>query len=352
MRSVLAKGIPHAMRSVFLFLGWGFFFPAVLCCQNDGKEKEIRLALEKGTRFLSRIQRPDGAICDTLNPLFDTWETVLAATALYETNGKDTNQIILKRALAYLRLQENAQGLICHNKRCKEAYCLETTAVYFLLLIETGKAEKISARAKTILDLQKPTGEWMVGNPDVREQKDFSSVTGFALALLQALDWKSTYQEEALRWLLDHQTSEGDWGSAWEYYDCPAYALWPVLRALYPQHSEEAEWAKQKATQYIRSRQNADGSWEVTSTRDKRPSSALHTSLMLAAAKYIEYAEKAVQVDRAIDFLLAQQQADGSWDGGFFPIDSKTYVKKEYVFATAQAMMALQDYLIQQQKGK
>lgn len=343
----------QAMRCLLLSLGWGFLFPVSLYSQQDLKEKEIRIALEKGTRFLSRIQRADGGICDTLNPLFDTWETVLAATALYETNGRDTNQVVLKKALAYLRQQENAQGLICHNKRCKEAYCLETTAAYFFLLIETGQAEKVGIHAKRILDLQKPTGEWMVGNPDVREQKDFPSVTGFALTLLQTLGWEPAYPQEAVRWLLDHQTPAGDWGVAWEYYECPAYALSPVLRALCIHHSEEVDLAKQKAIQYIRSRQNVDGSWDVSSAiRYKRPSSVLHTGLMLSAIKYIDYAEKSTQTDKAIDFLLAQQQADGSWDGGFFPIDSKTYTKKEYVFATAQAMMVLQDYLTHQKKGK
>ncbi|MBL7782730.1 MAG: hypothetical protein JNM22_16000 [Saprospiraceae bacterium] len=340
----------QALRCLLLPL---VLFPVSLYGQQDLKEKEISIALEKGTRFLSRIQRPDGGICDTLNPLFDTWETVLAATALYETNGRDTNQVVLKKALAFLRKQENAQGLICHNKRCKEAYCLETTAAYFLLMIETGETEKVSVRAKTILELQKPTGEWMVGNPDVREQKDFPSVTGFALSLLQTLGVSPIYPDEAVRWLLDHQTLAGDWGAAWEYYDCPAYALSPILRALYMHHSEEANLAMKKATQYIRSQQNADGSWDVSNaTRDKRPSRVLHTGLMLSALKYIDYEEKAVQTDQAIDFLLAQQQADGSWDGGFFPIDSKTYIKKEYVFATAQAMMVLQDYLTHQKNGK
>ncbi|MCA0239205.1 MAG: hypothetical protein LCH81_22720 [Bacteroidetes bacterium] len=344
---------PVALRCAILSLGCGFLFPVILCCQNEAKEEKIRGALDKGTRFLSKIQRTDGGICDTLNPLFDTWETVLAATALYETNGGDTNQIVLHHALAYLRQQENAEGLICHNKRCKEAYCLETSAAYFLLLKETGQAGKVNVRAKKILDFQKTTGEWMVGNPDVREQKDFPSVSGFALSLLQTLNLKPLYPEEALHWLLEHQSPEGDWGAAWEYYDCPAYALSPVLQALDMHHTREADLAKQKAAQYIRSRQHSDGSWGVSSAVSGRgPSSVLQTGLMLSAMKYVDYAEKAVQVDKAIDFLLAQQQADGSWDGGYFPIDSPTYIKKEYVFATAQAMMVLQNYLTQQKNGK
>ena len=114
-----------------ILLGICHLFPSLLSNNGYNKEQEIKIALAKATRFLSDIQRPDGAICDTVNSLFDTWETVLAATALYEIQG-DTNHLILQKALAYLRRHENQAGLICHNKKCQSAYCLETTALYFV----------------------------------------------------------------------------------------------------------------------------------------------------------------------------------------------------------------------------
>ena len=66
------------------------------------REKKIREAIARAEVFLKSIQRPDGSIRDTANPLFETWETALAATALFEIQG-DTNDHGLRKALSFLR---------------------------------------------------------------------------------------------------------------------------------------------------------------------------------------------------------------------------------------------------------
>ena len=231
---------------------------------NVQKEKniaeDIRLAQQKGINFLKRIQRNNGAICDTVNPLFETWETILAVTAIYR-HSPDTNLLSVKNGLVFLKSNENDEGLICHNQKCNKTYCLETTAVYFNLLMLTGKNEKVLNGTKKITVLQKQTGEWDIGNPDVTIQKNFPSVTAFLLNLLQDAGVEPAYKKEAINWLLKKQTAQGDWGKDWEYYGCAGYALWPVIKVLQNENTKEAKLAKEKAIAFILATQNSNGGW-------------------------------------------------------------------------------------------
>ncbi len=342
-----------------IFIKTGIFFrTAVLCTllfavswsnlyfrhlQEPEREEKIKLALQKAKFFLGSVQKENGAICDTTNTLFDTWETILASTALFETLP-DTGTLILKKALHFLEQNENTSGLVCHNTKCKQSYCLETTAEYFSLLISMGEKGKVKQRLPVIINMQKESGEWDIGNPDVREQKNFPSVTAFVLAMLTDTDAEPLHKKQAYSWLIKSQTANGDWGHGWEYYGVPAYALWPAMRALHLDHSPEAETAKQKAIQYICSQQKTDGSWRfVNTTAENQVSPELQTALMLSALRYANFAVNVV-VEKGIDFLLSNQSVNGSWDGGYFPISNKRYIKKEYVMATSLSMRVLRGY--------
>jgi len=307
--------------------------------------EEIRKAQQKGIIFLKHIQRSDGAICDTVNPLFETWETILAVSAIYKANP-DTNVPVVKKGLSFLRHNENSKGLICHNQKCKTAYCLETTAVYFSLLKLVGQNEKIIPVLKKINSLQKQTGEWDIGNPDVTIQKDFPSVTAFVLELLHNTGVEPVYKKEAIGWLLEKQTKRGDWGSAWEYYGCPAYALWPVMKVLQHENTKEARLAKDKAVAFILAAQNKDGSWFYKDAASAKQTSAeLQTALMLSALQNAGIKSNEA-ILKGINFLVSNQQKNGNWDGGYFPIPENRYSKQEYVFATALAVEVLHNYLL------
>lgn len=326
-----------------------FFVFVIMPCHLSFKTKDIagddkiKIAYAKAVSFLQQVQRSDGAICDTINPLFETWETILAATAIYRADP-DTNAVILKKALVFLYNNENKEGLICHNQKCRNGYCLETTAVYYDLLKLTGKNKKTGIQ--TIISLQQQTGQWEIGNPDVQEEKDFPSVTAFVLGMLQQASVEPVYKKEAIQWIINKQIKQGDWGVAWEYYGCPAYALWPLMKVLKHENSIAAKMAKEKAVAYICSTQNADGSWFYKdSSLQKQTSPELQTALMLTALQQAGIEKKPVIV-KGIDFLLHNQQEKGNWNGGFFPIRGKRYSKQEYVFATAIAAEVLHHYLL------
>ncbi|MBL7701464.1 MAG: hypothetical protein JNM14_04400 [Ferruginibacter sp.] len=311
-----------------------------------GDKELIRLAQQKGVSFLIKIQRHNGAICDTINPLFDTWETILAATAIYRSDTGEKNSGPVKKALAFLKNSENNKGLICHNQKCKKAYCLETTSVYFNLLQLTGKDEKITSALKTIASLQKQSGEWEIGNPDVTVQKAFPSVTAFVLNTLQNKKAEPLYKKNAIDWLLQKQTAQGDWGAAWEYYGCPAYALWPIMKVLQNENAKEAVSAKDKAITFILASQNDDGSWFYRDAAlQKQTSPALQTALMLSALQNAGI-KSTEAVLKGINFLVKNQQENGGWEGGFFPIPQERYTKQEYVFATALAVDLMRTYLL------
>jgi squalene cyclase len=313
--------------------------------KKAGSNDEIRNSQHKAINFLKNIQRSDGAICDTVNHLFETWETILAVSAIYKSNP-DTNVPAVKQGLAFLRNNENSEGLICHNQKCKKAYCLETTAVYFDLLKLTGQNENIKKGLKKISALQKQTGEWDIGNPDVTIQKDFPSVTAFVLNLLQGTGIGPVYKKEAISWLLKKQTVAGDWGSSWEYYGCPAYALWPVMKILQNENTNESRMAKDKAIAFILAAQNNDGSWFYKNPDlQKQTSAALQTALMLLALQNAGLKNDEV-ILKGIQFLVNKQQKNGNWDGGYYPIPEKRYSKQEYVFATALAADVMQNYLL------
>jgi hypothetical protein len=328
-------------RSLTRFLGgFGILVGLLLVvgCSKSPTEK----ALEKGVEFFASIQREDGAICDTVNPLFDIWETVEAATAIYAVR-KDTNDATFRKAMQFLAGHENSAGLLCHNVKCRASYCLATTSEYFILLAEIYGPEKIQPRMDTIRKMQKPTGEWEIGNPDVLENKAFPSVTAFVLSAFEAAKMEPLYPDAAWTWLLRQQNSEKNWGKTWEYYGVEAYALWPSMRALQQKNLKEFALPIQQAADHIFSAQKGKSHWESGDpTQLKRVSAELETALMLAAYPDLVGNVGHQATENGIQFLIERQAADGHWDGGFFPIPNARYVKEEYVFATARAMVALE----------
>lgn len=307
-------------------------------------------AMDGGVIFLESIQRPDGAICDSVNPLFETWETVEAATALYAFY-QDTAQPSITRALAYLRSQENAAGMLCHNRKCREAYCLETTAEYYILLADIHGPDFIKPRMDTLKRLQRPDGHWDIGNPDVRQDTAFPSVTAFVLGAFAAAEVAPRDRKAAFNWLIAQQDSTGGWGQSWEYYGTEAYALWPCLQALRGFQSGPNRKSTGNAREKVEALLNKITMVGNVEKKDSTSvSEALNFGLMLGTIDDWNSHSIYGASRSALKRLMKQQRPDGSWDGGQFPIPSARYKKEEYVFATARIVIAFIHYMESQGK--
>lgn len=337
-------------------LAWALALSACV----PSRAARVEEAMAKGAGFLRSLQGPSGEICDTLNPLFDLWETVEAAHAL-QSAAPATSAMALQKAMDFLKQHENASGLLCHNRACRAATCVETSAEYLILLSkQPGQVPASGKQLDALALLRQADGSWLIGNPDVQFAKGFPSVSGFALSAYQSGTTAPSGLQPALdetrAWLLAQQLPDGSWGSTWEYYGCPGYALWAILPAIHSAvmaGENSAITSEESAKGFIRSSQKPDGSWHHSlppATQQHGPAStkicspALQTALMLAAYLATAPAPDDPCLLSGIDFLLTCQQTNGAWDGGFFPIPHRRYEKREYVFATAIALRALAQF--------
>ena len=115
-----------------------------------------------------------------------------------------------------------------------------------------------------------------------------------------------------------------------------------MVRALQQQPYHVGTTAAQHAVEYINRHMVQFSHWDATTDPGKKHvSPALQTALMLNALTGYDDLDSRISITAGTQYLLEQQQPDGRWDGGFFPIANQRYEKREDVFATARAMVAI-----------
>ena len=125
-----------------------------------------------------------------------------------------------------------------------------------------------------------------------------------------------------LRYVLNEQEPDGSWFGRWGVnYIYGTGSVVPALRAigLGPEDEPVA-----KAAQWVMSRQNADGGWGETPAsyvdpdlHGSGPSTASQTAWALMTLLAAERGDEPA-VLRGVEFLLATQREDGSWDEPHF----------------------------------
>jgi squalene cyclase len=294
--------------------------------------QHLIVPIEQAGHFLKKSQLASGAFQDSTNSLFNTWETILVTDALLDYYPSSDTSI--QKAISWLKTMENKDQLICHNTKCKENYCVETSALFLKLMSRIEDSSLIKTQLLHLVSLQETNGSWKVGNPAVTEHVDFPSVTGFVLNLFDTLNFQYKTSEKSISYLIDQQLADGSWGQTWEYYNSPAYALWqilPVLKSTY-----KGKEAFQKGIDFILNNQLEYGGWYFVDTQIKNHISAeLQTALMLSCLIEEKDNKSLEAFEKGFNFLLKQQKNNGSWDGGLFSIPSERYKKREYLFATS-----------------
>lgn len=134
-----------------------------------------------------------------------------------------------------------------------------------------------------------------------------------------------TYEHPAIlrgvEWLLGHQEDDGSWYGRWGVNYL--YGTFLALRGLNSTQAPKARSAMQKAAQWIRSVQNADGGWGESCASytvkkfvraESTPSQTAWALLGLVAAGDTTSAT----VARGFEYLSSTQRADGTWDETLF----------------------------------
>jgi squalene-hopene/tetraprenyl-beta-curcumene cyclase len=179
-----------------------------------------------------------------------------------------------------------------------------------------------------------------------------ADLTGRMLELLGRFNFPATHEAvvRALCFLKAEQEPEGPWWGRWGVNYI--YGTWSVLGGLEAIGEDMTQAYIRKAVNWLKSKQNLDGGWgEVCESYEDRslmgcgPSTPSQTSwalLSLFAAGEVQ----AKAVSRGIEYLLATQKHDGSWDedaftGTGFP---KFFMIKYHIYRTCFPLTALGRY--------
>lgn len=166
-------------------------------------------------------------------------------------------------------------------------------------------------------------------------------------------------QQAALRrawtFLRDQQESFGGWYGRWgtNYL----YGTWSVLAAAEQCRMDmHSDWIE-RAVQWVKTRQNADGGWGESNdsyypgvTPGAAPSTPCQTAWAILALLYADTAHTPA-VRRGVDYLLTRQQPDGLWDSPYFnaPGFPRVFYLKYHGYNAYFPLWALARYRRQQQ---
>ncbi|TML98635.1 MAG: squalene--hopene cyclase [Actinobacteria bacterium] len=124
--------------------------------------------------------------------------------------------------------------------------------------------------------------------------------------------------DRGLRWLWDEQESTGSWFGRWGVNHI--YGTWSVLCALKEAHVPPDDGRLRRAVRWLELHQNPDGGWgeDCRSYEDpawigRGESTASQTAWALLGL-HAAGAAGADSVRRGIDWLVATQRDDGTWD--------------------------------------
>jgi squalene-hopene/tetraprenyl-beta-curcumene cyclase len=156
---------------------------------------------------------------------------------------------------------------------------------------------------------------------------------------------------KALRFLYKEQEPDGTWFGRW---GCNyIYGTWLALRGLQCIGEDMGQARIQKAAQWLRSLQNADGGWgesqrsyEFPAEKGQGPSTPSQTAWALMGLMAAGDASGS-SVGRGIEFLVRTQEKDGSWKDEFWTATGfpKVFYLRYHLYASYFPLQALGRFL-------
>jgi squalene cyclase len=320
---------------------------SVLECRHPPLGQVIGEAIE----YFRGCQQPDGSVADDpTSMMFREWDSVnaLKAIALWQEEIHIDLSDVIEPALGFLATQEKPTGMLSWGgaEIASDKYCTETSCEYITALTLLGRTDQARDKADFLRGRQRADGPWEEMHNHIPKAFQLEpSVTGFALLALDGLDLEPAHLDEALDFLAGKQHRDGHFGINWYYYACHYYLMRPSVAALANFASYPAVAA---ARDFVLAQQQPDGSW--FSQADGAGTTAapeLHTALALATLAHAGMSADEPAVRRAIGWLLDRRRPNGSWNGGDYPYpgtDSyRDFRAPQDIFTTAQVLIAFKE---------
>lgn len=300
---------------------------------------------KKAGYWLMRKQYSSGAW-----PAFDqlhTWSMGWAVNILGSRNPEESNW--LERATDWLKKGRNADGSYGSTPPNTHPD-LDDTAVALMGLPQSSESEETVQLLKR---LQNEDGSWgtfpdFEGKAPNLESKLPVYITSadVTIHVLEAL-WRHRVSSQeitvqhGLNWLLTQQKTDGEVDSIW--YDGPIYATAQMAELLSKwkfnwkdwEQSQQIMTAQNKALDYLLAVQNEDGSWGET---------VVETALALSALWRKDDVPQVVY--RGVEWILARQRKDGSFNPSYNGIYAKGWNYEEPIATALTAIRALERIIL------
>lgn len=274
--------------------------------------------------------------------LSPTWDTALAAHALWSVDGRITPE--LEKALDWLADRQLPSGGWPFQFDNPFYPDLDDTAMIGWVMVQADcerYRKTIERAAEWVASMQSRNGGF--GAFDKNNNHTYLNTIPFAdhrclldpptedvtarcIALLSLTDPKRYKRKitHALRFLKKRQLPDGSWFGRW---GCnKTYGTWSVLTALELAGEDSSQVYIRRAVNQLIERQNSDGGWgetpktyEKTCTCKKFPSTSTQTAwalLALHAAK----CETTEVIDKGLAYLHAQPDVEETFTGTGFPL--------------------------------
>lgn len=194
-----------------------------------------------------------------------------------------------------------------------------------------------------ILHMQNRDGSWstFVPNSSAPFDQPCPYVTAHVLSGLRAtgkFGMQSRPVQRAFAWLREVQGEDGTFQSIWfRNYSCGTAA---VLEALADYDQVESSIGR-RCIQWLLANQNRDGSWGGGL---EQPGTAEETAWAIGALLSANVSPQSAAIERGIAWLLAQQRPDGSWDAAIIGLYSRSLYYSNTHYPLTFALKALAVY--------
>ena len=312
------------------------------------------------------------------------WDTAIAAFALGESNAAPASALTkcadwlltkeVRRKGDWSQKRPNTEPSGWYFEFANESYPdIDDTAMVLLALkgcraSNSAAQEACEQRAlKWLLDMQSKDGGWAAFDVDnnwaplsfvpfadhnAMLDPTCPDITGRVLEALNAFGYDSSHQamRKGMNFLLETQEQDGSWYGRWgvDY----VYGTFLALRGLKAGGVSDREAPVQRALEWVRANQNFDGGWGESCASyngngfvaaPSTPSQTAWAILALLAGGDTT----STTLHDGVDYLIRTQNRDGSWNedlatGTGFP---KVFYLSYHLYRNSFPLLALNTYL-------